>query len=166
MGIRCADQVTPLYPQKLALTLPTGGGRSVGIVRSRTKATEFSFSILMYSGIKLQINLCEFRLPVANVDEKCALLANYAANSGNFLPTFRYKLSFPSQGSRIQKKKVLTTEDGNEKLSQNFGNYHYSLGNNPEERSSYLNKQLEPATYVITANGNRLFLYVYSIITD
>ena len=65
-----------------------------------------------------------------------------------------------------KKKKVLTTEDGNEKLSQNFGNYHYSLGNNPEERSSYLNKQLEPATYVITANGNRLFLYVYSIITD
>jgi hypothetical protein len=34
--------VTPLYPQKLALTTPTGGGRSVGIVRSRTKATEFS----------------------------------------------------------------------------------------------------------------------------
>jgi len=36
--------VTPLYPQKLTLTSPTGGGRSVGIVRSRTKATEFSFS--------------------------------------------------------------------------------------------------------------------------
>jgi len=34
--------VTPLYPQKLALTSPTGGGRSVGMVRSRTKATEFS----------------------------------------------------------------------------------------------------------------------------
>ena len=42
MGIRCADHVTPLYPQKLALTSSTGGGRSVGIVRSRTKATEFS----------------------------------------------------------------------------------------------------------------------------
>ena len=42
MGIRCADHVTPLYPQKLALTSPTGGGRSVGIVRVRTKATEFS----------------------------------------------------------------------------------------------------------------------------
>ena len=40
VGIRCADHVTPLYPQKLALTLPTGSGRSVGIVRSRTKATE------------------------------------------------------------------------------------------------------------------------------
>jgi len=34
--------VTPLYPQKSALTSPTGGGRSVGIVRVRTKATEFS----------------------------------------------------------------------------------------------------------------------------
>jgi hypothetical protein len=31
---------TPLYPQKLALTLATSAGRSVGIVRSRTKATE------------------------------------------------------------------------------------------------------------------------------
>ena len=43
VGIRCADHVTPLYPQKLALTSPTGGGRSVGIVRLRTKATEFFF---------------------------------------------------------------------------------------------------------------------------
>jgi hypothetical protein len=42
--------VTPLYPQKLALTSPTGGGRSVGIVRSRTKATEFSFlAVLRHS---------------------------------------------------------------------------------------------------------------------
>ena len=44
MGNRCADHVTPLYPEKLALTSPTGGGRSVGIVRVRTKATEFSAS--------------------------------------------------------------------------------------------------------------------------
>ena len=45
VGIRCADHVTPLYLQKLALTSPTGSGRSVGIVRSRTKATEFFFFI-------------------------------------------------------------------------------------------------------------------------
>jgi hypothetical protein len=32
------------YPQKLALTSPTSGGRSVVIVRLRTTATEFSFS--------------------------------------------------------------------------------------------------------------------------
>jgi hypothetical protein len=31
-----------LYPQKLALTSPTSGGRLVGIVPSRTKTTEFS----------------------------------------------------------------------------------------------------------------------------
>jgi hypothetical protein len=30
-----------LYPQKLALTSPRSGGRSVGVVRSRTQATEF-----------------------------------------------------------------------------------------------------------------------------
>ena len=51
MGIRCADHVTPLYPQKLALTSPTGGGRSVGIVRSRTKATEFSFSLVYMADV-------------------------------------------------------------------------------------------------------------------
>jgi hypothetical protein len=32
-----------LYPQKLALTSPTSGGRSVSIVRLRTKVTEFKF---------------------------------------------------------------------------------------------------------------------------
>jgi len=29
VGIRCADRVTPLYQQKLALASLTGGGRSV-----------------------------------------------------------------------------------------------------------------------------------------
>ena len=49
MGIRCADHVTPLYPQKLSLNSPTGGGRSVGIVRSRTKATEFFYIYILLS---------------------------------------------------------------------------------------------------------------------
>jgi hypothetical protein len=31
-----------LYPQKLAVASPTSGGRSVGVVRSRTQAMEFS----------------------------------------------------------------------------------------------------------------------------
>ena len=48
MGIRCADHVTPLYPQKLAVTSPTGGSRSVGIVRVRTKATEFLIKVKTY----------------------------------------------------------------------------------------------------------------------
>jgi hypothetical protein len=33
-----------LYSQNLALTFPTSGGVSVGIVLSRTKPTEFSFN--------------------------------------------------------------------------------------------------------------------------
>jgi hypothetical protein len=33
-----------LFPQKLAITSPTSGGRLVGIVRSRTQTMEFSFS--------------------------------------------------------------------------------------------------------------------------
>jgi hypothetical protein len=32
-----------LYPQTLALTSSTSGGRSVGVARLRTKATEFVF---------------------------------------------------------------------------------------------------------------------------
>ena len=46
VGNRCAEHVTPLYSKKLALTSPTGGGRSVGIVRVRTKATEFCFILV------------------------------------------------------------------------------------------------------------------------
>jgi hypothetical protein len=37
------DHVAPLCPQKLAIASPTSGGRSVGIVRSRTQTMEFSF---------------------------------------------------------------------------------------------------------------------------
>jgi hypothetical protein len=35
-----ADYARPLYPRNLALTSPTSGGRSVGIVRSRAKGHE------------------------------------------------------------------------------------------------------------------------------
>jgi len=60
--------VTPLYPQKLALTSPTGGGRSVGIVRSRTKATEFSLVLRCYtaSGGKELQTLRRMRVPLSS----------------------------------------------------------------------------------------------------
>jgi hypothetical protein len=41
----------PIYPQKLPLTSPTSGGRSVGIVRSRTRAAEFSLVLDYTSGL-------------------------------------------------------------------------------------------------------------------
>jgi hypothetical protein len=52
-----------IYPGKLALTSPTSGGRSVGIVCLRTKATEFSFSFLQPCSI-FQIIPFDF-LPVS-----------------------------------------------------------------------------------------------------
>jgi hypothetical protein len=59
VGIRCADHVTPLHPQKLALTWPTGGGRSVGIVRSRTKATEFMGLLVLFTVVTTFCNWCQ-----------------------------------------------------------------------------------------------------------
>jgi len=50
--------MTPLYPQKLALTSPTGGGRSVGIVRSRTKATEFCHAYYMKIVASIDLFCC------------------------------------------------------------------------------------------------------------
>jgi hypothetical protein len=44
VGIRHADHVAPSILKKLAITSPTSGGRSVGIVRSRTQTMEFFFS--------------------------------------------------------------------------------------------------------------------------
>jgi hypothetical protein len=42
-GIHCADHETPFYPQKLALSSSTSGGRSVNIVVWRIKAKDFGF---------------------------------------------------------------------------------------------------------------------------
>jgi hypothetical protein len=66
--------VTPLYPQKLALTLPTGGGRSVVIV------------VLLYSLVKQRLKcnsgkvcncLIQFLLTIVlSVEERVFLLEN------------------------------------------------------------------------------------------
>jgi hypothetical protein len=37
------SRIGTIYPRKLTLTSPTSGARSVGIICSRTQATEFSF---------------------------------------------------------------------------------------------------------------------------
>jgi hypothetical protein len=63
-GIQCTDYATPFYPQKLALTLPTSGGHSAGIVRSRTQATELVKEKLLWTNVyqwnsKEQYDECE-----------------------------------------------------------------------------------------------------------
>jgi hypothetical protein len=55
-----------LYPQKLALTSPKSGSRSVSIVHLRTKAMEFSFfSLVSWTFLegtkKIQKNVCQDR---------------------------------------------------------------------------------------------------------
>jgi hypothetical protein len=45
IGIRHADHVAPSIRKKLAITSPTSGGRSVGIVRSGTQAMEFYYTL-------------------------------------------------------------------------------------------------------------------------
>jgi hypothetical protein len=50
--------MTRHYPQKLALTSPTSGGRSVGIVRSRTKATELLLLLLLLLLLESQVPHC------------------------------------------------------------------------------------------------------------
>jgi hypothetical protein len=66
------------------------------------------------------------------VDENCALLGCYSASSviyyRRFGTIYRSYLQGPSG--------FLTSEDGTNKLSRNVGNYHYSLRNNPKERST------------------------------
>jgi hypothetical protein len=60
--------------------------------------------------------------------ENCALLRYYATSSDNFLPTFRDNLSVQSSGFNLRMSCPETSAT----------NYHYSLPNNPEERSSQL----------------------------
>jgi len=81
VGTRCADHVTHLYPQKLALTSPTGGSRSVGIVRVRTKATEFSLVL----GIWLVIRQVDFNLSVLFQD-----INSYKAGASIFSSFYIY----------------------------------------------------------------------------
>jgi hypothetical protein len=57
VGIRCVDHAT-LYQLKLALTSPTGCGRSVGEVCFWTKTSEFSFLVFTTSSFHIHGNLC------------------------------------------------------------------------------------------------------------
>jgi hypothetical protein len=62
VGIGHADHVVPSIRKTLALTSPTSGGHSVGIVRSRTQATEFVLHVANILNTHLQ------RLYVHNAD--------------------------------------------------------------------------------------------------
>jgi hypothetical protein len=90
-----------LYPQKLAITSLTSDGRSVGIVRSRTRATEFSlvFSFIIIISMKWALRLiciarfanrvqANMRSASAGVDylllKRCSYLRVYCASYERF----------------------------------------------------------------------------------
>jgi hypothetical protein len=64
----------------------------------------------------------------SEVDENSVLLGCYATSSGSFLQTFRDNITVPS--SRFKNLKYCT--------ETSVRNYHYSLSNNPEERSYHV----------------------------
>jgi hypothetical protein len=69
--------------------------------------------------------------------ENCALPSDYAASSGNFVPTFRDNLSVPSSGVKNPKREPLRMgPTGRPETS--VRNHHYSLCNCVEEGSSLL----------------------------
>jgi len=63
--------------------------------------------------------------------ENCALLGHYSASSGYLLPTFRDNLTMPCSVVKNPKKLVCCPDTS-------VWNCHYSLHNDPEERSSKL----------------------------
>jgi hypothetical protein len=72
--------------------------------------------------------------------ENCPLLGCYVDGSGKSLPTFRDNLSVPCSGFENPKN----PEDGTESCPETSAKYnHYSLRNNPEERSSQRDVQLK-----------------------
>jgi hypothetical protein len=76
-----------LYPQKLALTSLTSGGRSVGIVRSLAQATEFCLFVCLV-----------FEMLAWRMLRKCLHLKAYELSivqyPGNFLCAVRNKTLF------------------------------------------------------------------------
>jgi hypothetical protein len=61
VGIRHADHVAPSIRNKLILTSPTSGRRSVGKVPSRTQITEFVFCLNLYFRDRRDISIKIFQ---------------------------------------------------------------------------------------------------------
>jgi hypothetical protein len=73
VGNRSEDYATPLYLQKLAVTSSTSSGLSVGIVRSRTKATELLVAYNQYH-IKEDTVFCIIIMHCSGNDDKSSAL--------------------------------------------------------------------------------------------
>jgi len=94
----------------------------------------------------LRVHACKSRIHIykftflrwaAFVFENCVLLGYYAASSGNFLPTFRDNISIPPSRVMNPSFGFLTLKKGPIRCPETLvRNFHYSLRNNQEQRSS------------------------------
>jgi hypothetical protein len=66
-----------LYRQKLAITSPTSGGRSVGIVRSRTQTMELVFWRLILTNIFPSSRNLPYRTPCTEIWTDCVIIDLY-----------------------------------------------------------------------------------------
>ena len=97
-----------------------------------------------------------------DVDEIFALLGYYAALSGSPVPTFRDNLSVPSSRVKKSKKKVffldfLTLQDRTDTSVQD---YHSTLPNIPEVRSSHQYRGGSPRLRTVHLYGEATFRHV------
>jgi hypothetical protein len=98
-GRRGPAVLTTRYPsirkkKKFTLTSPTSGGRSVGIVRSRTLATEFVVVCLYYV---MKTNLG--RLNGLSAEDNICIKTGQAAGGSRELHTEAHNLGSPSDGA-------------------------------------------------------------------
>jgi hypothetical protein len=112
-----------LYPQKLALTSPTSGGRSVSIVRSRTQATEFSLGRVQFrqgsQGLFVDFWFAEWH----GSNENSAASNDWSAlnNEAEGMWQEAVVASFKTLGSRLEREVVepkKTTSQWDESVSR------------------------------------------------
>jgi hypothetical protein len=106
--------VAPIYPQKLVITSPTSGGRSVGIVRSRTQTSSFSygfilkdknFEIYRQNSVSERDSLSKFEFLTVTI-MKFYLRGSFAALSSMSLPTFPNNLLFHLQDAGKDREQI------------------------------------------------------------
>jgi len=107
---------------------------------SNTEMPAFSINLFARCEVPQPWVTAAFR---READDNCALLGSYAASSGNFLLTFRDNLSIPS--SRVEMMVPIVCPE------TSIRNYHYSLRNDPEERSAHLLQPCSPCSRVIVS---------------
>jgi hypothetical protein len=80
-----------LYPQKMTLTSPTSGGRSVGIVRSRTQTTELILRTLLWTDEGIRNGHIQCTLPTLVCMRR--ILLGTGSNSSFRISKTRLKMS-------------------------------------------------------------------------